>query len=222
MKTSTISSAATHEITTPPSLLDRRLEAPGPNQRWVGDTTEFCHRLERQALSGRHPRSVLTVCRRPGRERRQRSARDDQSARHGAEVTVSRRRPSCITVTRLHVRERGLSSGARSAWHPLRHKPARQLLRQRRDGELLLERKERSGRPLRQLRRGQDGVVRFVEVFYNERRRHSTLGQIMIRRFLVYIFVIAAAVLAVVALIQLGDAWLPSQGARRSPREGNP
>jgi putative transposase len=23
------------------NLLDRRFEAPGPNQRWVGDTTEF-------------------------------------------------------------------------------------------------------------------------------------------------------------------------------------
>lgn len=35
----------------------------------------------------------------------------------------------------------------------------------------------------------------------------------MIRRFLVYIFVIAAAVLAVVALIQIGGAWLPLQGS---------
>ena len=36
----------------------------------------------------------------------------------------------------------------------------------------------------------------------------------MVRGFLVYIFVIAAAVLAVVALIQLGGAWLPSQGGQ--------
>ena len=111
----------------------------GPNQRWVGDTTEFVIGEQRQALSGGDPRSVLAVRRRLGRQRRQRSAPDDQGARDGAEAAVSRRRPAASLRPGLHVRERGLPGGARRARHHLQHEPSRQLLRQRRDGELLLD-----------------------------------------------------------------------------------
>ena len=69
-------------------------------------------------------------------------------------------RPAASLRSGLHVRERGLPGRPRGARHHLQHEPARQLLRQRRDGELLLDREERARRALRQLRRGQDGVVR--------------------------------------------------------------
>ena len=58
------------------------------------------HRRERQAVSRRHPRPVLAVRRRLGRQRRQRSPPDDQGARDGAEATVSRTSACCTTPTR--------------------------------------------------------------------------------------------------------------------------
>ena len=56
--------------------------------------------------------------------------------------------------------------------------PPRQLLRQRRHGELLFDGEERA--PDRFDRCGEAKMESFdyIEVFYNQRRRHSTLGQI--------------------------------------------
>ena len=80
------------------------------------------------------------------------------------EMALKRRcpddRPAASLRPGLHVRERGLPGRPRGARHHLQHEPPRQLLRQRRDGELLLDGEERARRALRQLRRGEDGVVR--------------------------------------------------------------
>ena len=57
----TLTTMSDHDQPVAANLLDRQFEAAAPNQRWVGDTTEFCHRLERQALSRRRPRPVLAV-----------------------------------------------------------------------------------------------------------------------------------------------------------------
>ena len=54
------------------------------------------------------PRPVLAVRRRLGGQRRQRSAPDHQSARHGAEATLPGGRPAPSLRPGLHVRQRGL------------------------------------------------------------------------------------------------------------------
>jgi len=43
------------------NVLARQFDAAGHNQRWVGDTTEFRDRRQREALTGRDSRSVFAV-----------------------------------------------------------------------------------------------------------------------------------------------------------------
>ena len=77
------------------------------------------------------------------------------------EMALKRRCPDDRPAPSLrpgqHVRERGLPGAPRRARHHLQHEPARQLLRQRGDGELLLDGEDGARRSLRQLRRGEDG-----------------------------------------------------------------
>ena len=55
-----------HDQPVAANLLDRQFAADAPNQRWVGDTTEFVIGEQRQALSRGDPGSVLAVRRRLG------------------------------------------------------------------------------------------------------------------------------------------------------------
>ena len=89
-----------HDQPVAANVLDRQFTADAPNQRWVGDTTEFVIGEQRQAVSGRDPGSVLPVRRRLGGQRRQRPASDAQGAGDGAEAPLSRRRACCTTRTR--------------------------------------------------------------------------------------------------------------------------
>jgi hypothetical protein len=43
------------------NVLARQFDAAGHNQRWVGDTTEFCDRRQREALPGRDFRPIFAV-----------------------------------------------------------------------------------------------------------------------------------------------------------------
>jgi len=45
------------------NLLRQTFTAEGPNQRWVGDTTECVIEREQQTVPRGHPRSVFAVCR---------------------------------------------------------------------------------------------------------------------------------------------------------------
>ena len=58
------------------------------------------HRRQRQAVPGRDPRSVLAICRRLGRQRRQRPASDDEGVGHGVEASMPQCRACSITPTR--------------------------------------------------------------------------------------------------------------------------
>jgi transposase InsO family protein len=79
----------------------------------------------------------------------------------------------------MHLRERKTPSGARSECHYLQHEPPRQLLRLNDVMESLFssvtsevaDRVANCGEAKMEL-------VDYIEVFYNQRRRHSTLGQI--------------------------------------------
>jgi len=146
-----------HDQPVAANLLGRSCsDAPDPNQRWVGDTTEFVI-----GGSGKlYLAAVLDLSRGSswaGRSARQRSACDDIKA---LDMALKRR---CPDVGLLHPLRSGLHVRERSSYQAVLEthgitcsmKPARELLRQRRDGEFLLEReRKRRGRPLRQLRRG--------------------------------------------------------------------
>jgi transposase InsO family protein len=55
---------------------------------------------------------------------------------------------------------------------------SRQLLRQRRDRELVLTVKSEEGERFESYAHAKEALFDYIEVFYNQRRRHSTLGQI--------------------------------------------
>ena len=72
------------------NVLDRDFTAAAPNQRWVGDTTEFVIGEQRQALPRGDPRSVFALRRRLGDQRRQRPASHAQGPRDGGRAPLSR------------------------------------------------------------------------------------------------------------------------------------
>ena len=131
-----------------------------PNQRWVGDTTEFVigesGKLYLAAILDLFSRFIVGWA--------VSAVNDRHLTIKALEMALKRR---CPEAGLLHHSDQGCTYASedyqrdpRRARHHLQHEPTRQLLRQRRDGELLLHGEERAGRSLRQLRRGQDGVVR--------------------------------------------------------------
>ena len=137
-----------------------------------------CHRLERQALSRRRPRPVLAVCGRLGRERRQRSPPDHQGAGDGTE-----RR--CPEIGLLHHSDQGCTY-ASADYQALLDARGIVCSMSRRGNchdnavmesffstvkSELADRFDTYGDAKMEL-------FDYVEVFYNQRRRHSTLGQI--------------------------------------------
>ena len=105
-----------HDQPVAANVLDRQFTADAPNQRWVGDTTEFLVGSSAQALRRRDPRSLLAVRRRLGGERGQRPASDDQGARDGDQAPLSRGRACCTTPTRA-ARTRARTTSAGSTTH---------------------------------------------------------------------------------------------------------
>ncbi len=136
------------------------------------------HRDERQALPGGDPRSILAVRRRLGGERRERSPSDDQGARDGLEATVPRDRLAASLRSRVDLCERGLPRRPGRPRHHLQHEPSRQLLRQCGDGKLLSTVKSELADQFASNGDAKMELFDYIEVFYNQRRRHSTLGQI--------------------------------------------
>ena len=89
-----------HDQPVAANLLDRQFTARGAESALGRRHHRVRHRRERQAVSGRDPRSVLAVHRRLGRQRGQRSASDDQGPRDGAASAGARTPACCITPTR--------------------------------------------------------------------------------------------------------------------------
>jgi putative transposase len=109
------------------NVLDRQFVAERPNQRWVGDTTEFLigssAKLYLAAIMDLHSRFIVG------------SALSAVNDRHltlsAPDKALERRCPEagyCITPTRLHVCERGLSHAPRRARNHVQHEPPGQLL----------------------------------------------------------------------------------------------
>ena len=147
-----VTTMSDHDQPVAANLLDRDFTAAAPNQRWVGDTTEFViggsGKLYLAAILDLFSRFIVGWA---------------VSASNDRQVTIKalqmalkrrcpRRRPSAPLRSGLHLCERGLSRRARHARYYVQHEPPRQLLRQRRDGELLLDGQERAPRALREQR----------------------------------------------------------------------
>ena len=75
-----------------------------------------------------------------------------------------------------------ISGPARRLRHPMQHEPARQLLRQRGDGELVQYAEERAWRTLRSAAHAKEQLLD-IEVFYDQRRMHSAIGYASPREF---------------------------------------
>ncbi len=129
------------------NLLNREFEADAPNQRWVGDTTELL------TSSGKFYLAVIV----------------DLYARFVVGWAVSAVNDRHLTIAALdqalpavswggtappfrpgqHLHERGLPESASRPRHHVQHEPTRKLLRQRRDGELVLDLQGRARGDLR-------------------------------------------------------------------------
>ena len=146
-----------HDQPVAANLLDRQFAADAPNQRWVGDTTEFVigssGKLYLAAILDLFSRFIVGWA--------VSAVNDRHLTIKALEMALKRR---CPEIGLLHHSDQGCTYASedyqdapRGARHRLQHESARQLLRQRRDGKLLLDGQDRARRSLRQLRRGQDG-----------------------------------------------------------------
>ena len=144
-----VTTMSDHDQPVAANLLDRDFTAAAPNHG-VGDTTEFViggsGKLYLAAILDLFSRFIVGW---PSVQ--QRPPGDHQGAPEALKRRCSRR-PSAPLRSGLHLCERGLSRRARHARYYVQHEPPRQLLRQRRDGELLLDGQERAPRALREQR----------------------------------------------------------------------
>ena len=155
-----VTTMSDHDQPVAANLLDRQFTAEAPNQRWVSDTTEFVigssGKLYLAAILDLFSRFIVGWA--------VSAVNDRHLTIKALEMALKRRCPEIGLAASLrpglHLRERGLPGPPCGARHRLQHEPARQLLRQCRDGELLLDGQERARRALRQPRRREDGVVR--------------------------------------------------------------
>ena len=145
-----VTTMSDHDHPVAANILDRRFEADAPNQRWVGDTTEFVigssGTLYLAAIVELFSRFIVGWAI---------SAVNDRHVTMAALESALKRRCPAIGLLHHsdqggHVCERGLSGPPRLARHRLQHEPARQLLGQCGDGKLLLDREDRARRSLRQ------------------------------------------------------------------------
>ena len=168
-----------HDQPVAANLLDRRFEAAAPNQRWVGDTTEFVI-----ATSGKlYLAVILDLFSRFVVGWALSAVNDRHLTIKALEMALKRRCPGLRAPASLrpglHVRERGLPGLPRRARHRLQHESPGQLLRQRRDGKAS-SRRSRNELADQFASHGDAKMELFdyIEVFYNQRRRHSTIGRI--------------------------------------------
>ena len=150
-----------HDQPVAANLLDRHFEAAAPNQRWVGDTTEFViggsGKLYLAAILDLFSRFIVGWAV---------SAVNDRHLTIKALQMALKRR--CPDAGLLHHSDQGGTYASEDYQdvldtHGIICSMSRRgncLLRQCRDGKLLLDGQERTPRALRQQRRGQDGVIR--------------------------------------------------------------
>ena len=135
------------------NLLNREFRADAPNQRSVGDTSEF--------VIGEHCKlylaTILDLFSRFVVGWAVSAVNDRHLAIKVLEMApVSRVRAASSFRPRLHVRERGLPARARDVRDRPQHESTARLLRQCGAGEFLLHREDGAERSLREPRRRED------------------------------------------------------------------
>ena len=168
-----------HDQPVAANLLDRQFTADAPNQRWVGDTTEFVIGEQRQAVSGGDPRSVLAIHRRLGRQRRQRPAPDDEGPRMALKRRCPDDRVCCITPIRAARTRAKTISGCSMRTGSSCSMSRRGNCYDNAVMEAFFSSvKSETAEHFDSCGEAKMELFDYIEVFYNQRRRHSTLGQI--------------------------------------------
>jgi hypothetical protein len=80
--------------------------------------------------------------------------------------------------SRLHLCRHGLPHAADGVGDPLQYESAGRLFRQRRDGEPVLDDQDRVADRFTRFDEGQWALFEYLEVFYKQHRRHSTLDYV--------------------------------------------
>ena len=173
-----VTTMSDHDQPVAANLLDRRFEAPGPNQRWVGDTTEFVigenAKLYLAAILDLYSRFVVGWAI---------SAVNDRRLTLKALAMAVQRR--CPEPGLLHHSDRGCTYTCEDYQRYLATHGITCSMSRRADcyDNAVMEsffatvKKEKAER-FPSYSDAKMALFDYIEVFYNQRRRHSTLGQI--------------------------------------------
>ncbi len=166
-----------HDQPVADNLLQQDFTAERPNQRWVGDTSELRIGENGKAYLAVILDLYLAVRRRLGDQRGQRPPPHHQGARDGGEAPVSRRRSAPSFRPGLDLRQRGLPSVL--AAHGITCSMSR---RGNCYDNAVMEAffstvKNEIGEWFASHADAKADLFDYIEVFYNQRRRHSSAGR---------------------------------------------
>ena len=157
------------------NLLNREFEAPAPNQRWVGDTTELLTSTGKfylAAIVDLYARLVVGWAVSAVNNRHLTIAALDQALRC-----------RCPDVGLLHHSDRGSTYASEDCQEVLREHGITCSVSRRGNchDNAAMESwfstfKFELGETFESIRRGKDLVFDYIEVFYNQQRRHSPIG----------------------------------------------
>lgn len=167
-----------HRLPTSANLLDRRFAAEAPNQRWVSDTTEFVigdsGKLYLAAILDLYSRFVVGWAVSAGNDRR--------LTIQALEMALGRRRPEAGL---LHHSDRGSTYASKDYQAILDARGIASSMSRRGDcfDNAVMESffstvKSELAERFDSFSQAKVALFDYIEAFYNQRRRHSTLGQI--------------------------------------------
>lgn len=164
-----------HDQPVAANLLDRAFDAPAPNQRWVGDTTELLTHSGKfylAAILDLYARFVVGWAV---------SAVNDRHLVLAALDMALRRR--CPDAGLLHHSDQGSPYASEDYQEVLRDRGITCSMSRRGNchDNAAMESwfstlKFELGETFESIRRGKDQLFDYIEVFYNQRRRHSSIG----------------------------------------------
>ena len=179
----TITTMSDHDDPIAPNVLDRDFTAPGPNQRWVGDTTEFRigeqGKLYLAAILDLYSRFVVGWA--------ISAVNDRRLTLKALEMAVRRR---CPAPGLLHHSDRGCTYTCEDYQTYLASHGITCSMSRRADcyDNAVMEAffstlKREEADEFGSYSEAKMALFDYLEVFYNHRRRHSTLGRISPARF---------------------------------------
>jgi putative transposase len=167
-----------HDQPIAPNVLDRQFVAAGPNQRWVGDTTEFVigssAKLYLAAILDLFSRFIVGWA--------LSAVNDRHLTLRALEMAVKRR---CPDAGLLHHSDQGCTYASEDYRTRLEQHGIACSMSRRGNcyDNAVMESwfstvKSEEGERFESYAHAKEALFDYIEVFYNQRRRHSTLGQI--------------------------------------------